>query len=107
MTIVAVNPAAPAAEEEPGSWWLVLLGGLAGQAARVAEADRRQAALLATVSHDLRAPLAAAKAEANISASFRMSPIVARTIDGNLTARYRDYLAAAQALCRHSSDQCR
>ena len=25
----------------------------------------------------------------------------------NLTARYRDYFAAAQALCRHSSDQCR
>ncbi len=47
---------------EPGSWWLVLLGGLAGQAARVAEADRGRAALLATVSHDLRAPLAAAKA---------------------------------------------
>jgi two-component system sensor histidine kinase KdpD len=47
---------------EPGSWWPVLLGGLAGQAARVAEADRGRAALLATVSHDLRAPLAAAKA---------------------------------------------
>ncbi len=48
---------------EPGSWGLVLLGGLAGQAARVAEADRGRAALLATVSHDLRAPLAAAKEE--------------------------------------------
>jgi two-component system sensor histidine kinase KdpD len=47
---------------EPGSWWLVLLGGLAGQTAQVAEADRGRAALLATVSHDLRAPLAAAKA---------------------------------------------
>ena len=47
---------------EPGSWWLVLLGGMAGQAARVAEADQARAALLATVSHDLRAPLAAAKA---------------------------------------------
>jgi len=47
---------------EPGSWWLVLLGGLAGQAARVAEADRGRSTLLATVSHDLRAPLAAAKA---------------------------------------------
>jgi hypothetical protein len=35
---------------EPGSWWLVLLGGMAGQAARVAEADRARAALLATVS---------------------------------------------------------
>ncbi len=40
---------------EPGSWWLVLLDGLAGQAARVAEADRGRAAMLATVSHDLRA----------------------------------------------------
>ena len=56
MTTVATKPA------EPGSWWLVLLGGLAGQAARVAEADRGRSTLLATVSHDLRAPLAAAKA---------------------------------------------
>jgi two-component system sensor histidine kinase KdpD len=56
MTTVAAKPAAP------GSWWLVLLGVLAGQAARVAEADRGRAALLATVSHDLRTPLAAAKA---------------------------------------------
>ena len=47
---------------DSGSWWPVLLGGLAGQAARVAEADRGPAALLAAVSHDLRAPLAAAKA---------------------------------------------
>jgi two-component system sensor histidine kinase KdpD len=47
---------------EPRSWWLVLLGGLAGQANRSAEADRERAALLAAVSHDLRAPLAAAKA---------------------------------------------
>jgi two-component system sensor histidine kinase KdpD len=47
---------------EPGSWWLVLLDGLARQAAQVAEADRGRAALLTTVSHDLRAPLAAAKA---------------------------------------------
>src|SRR5271154_6518456 len=69
MTTVAAEPAAPAADKErhrltaePGSWWLVLLGGLAGQAAQVAEADRGRAALLATVSHDLRAPLAAAKA---------------------------------------------
>ena len=49
MTTVAAQPA------EPGAWWLVLLGGLAGQATRVAEADRGRAALLATVSHDLRA----------------------------------------------------
>jgi two-component system sensor histidine kinase KdpD len=46
----------------PGPWWLVLLGSLAGQAAHVAEADRGRAALLAAVSHDLRTPLAAAKA---------------------------------------------
>src|SRR6478735_5837236 len=75
MTTVAAKPVAPAAEEqrhrpagsrvmaaEPGSWWLLLLGGMAGQAAQVAEADRARATLLATVSHDLRAPLAAAKA---------------------------------------------
>src|SRR6266567_7973259 len=84
MTTVPAKPARPAAEEErhqltalegvtatgsrpmtaePGPWWLVLLGGLAGQATRVAEADRGRVALLATVSHDLRAPLAAAKEE--------------------------------------------
>src|ERR1700734_2836689 len=63
MTTVAAKPAGnPIMTAEPGSWWLVLLGGLAGQAARVAEADRGRAALLAAVSHDLRAPLAAAKA---------------------------------------------
>jgi two-component system sensor histidine kinase KdpD len=39
-----------------------LLYGLASQAARSAEADRGRVALLATVSHDLRTPLAAAKA---------------------------------------------
>src|SRR5580704_2035362 len=41
-----------------GPWWLVLYG-LARQAAWATEADRGRAALLATVSHDLRAPLAA------------------------------------------------
>ena len=45
-----------------GPWWLVLLCDLAGQAARAREADRGRTALLATISHDLRAPLAAAKA---------------------------------------------
>src|SRR6201996_53019 len=59
---------------EPGSWWLVLLGGLAGQAAQVAEADRERAALLATVSHDLRAPLAAAKmAVSSLRADTRLT----------------------------------
>jgi len=81
MTAVTATPAAAAGEQRhrlaalegvtatgsrpiragPGSWWLALLGHLAGQAARAAQADRGRAALLATVSHDLRAPLAAAK----------------------------------------------
>src|SRR5690242_1669494 len=70
----------------PGSLWLILLGGLAGQAARVAEADRGRAALLATVSHDLRAPLAAAKAAVS----------GLRACDARLTADDRaDLLAAA------------
>jgi hypothetical protein len=55
MTTVAENrPGGRIMTAEPGSWWLVVLGGLTGQAARVAEADRERAALLATVSHDLR-----------------------------------------------------
>ena len=81
MTTVATKPA------EPGSWWLVLLGGLAGQAARVAEADRGRSTLLATVSHDLRAPLAAAKAAVS----------GLRADDARLTADDRaDLLAAAE-----------
>ena len=116
MTTVAVKPAALAAGEEryrltaldgvaecraagslpgsrlpataeSGSWWLVLLGDLAGQAARVAEADRGRAALLAAVSHDLRAPLAAAKAAVS----------GLRADDARLTADDRtDLLAAAE-----------
>jgi two-component system, OmpR family, sensor histidine kinase KdpD len=74
---------------EPGPWWLALLGGLAGQVAEVAEvaeADRERAALLATVSHDLRAPLAAAKAAVS----------GLRADDGRLTSDDRaDLLAAA------------
>jgi len=81
MITVAAKPA------EPESWWLVLLGGLAGQATRVAEADRGRAALLATVSHDLRAPLAAAKAAVS----------GLRTDGARLTAADRaDLLAAAE-----------
>src|ERR1700749_2124648 len=81
MTTVAAKPAAP------GSWWLVLLDGLARQAARVAEADRGRAALLPTVSHDLRAPLAAAKAAVS----------GLRADDARLTADDRtDLLAAAE-----------
>ena len=49
-------------QRRPGPWWPVLLCGLVSQAARTAEADRGRAALLAAVSHDLRTPLAAAKA---------------------------------------------
>src|ERR1700729_3421182 len=72
---------------DPASWWPVLLGGLAGQAARVAEADRGRAALLATVSHDLRAPLAAAKAAVS----------GLRADDARLTTDDRaDLLAAAE-----------
>ena len=70
---------------EPGPWWLVLLARLAGQVARVAEADRGRAALLATVSHDLRAPLAAAKVAVS---SLRAG-------DTRLTANDRDDLLAA------------
>jgi K+-sensing histidine kinase KdpD len=47
---------------QAGPWWLVLFRGLARHAAEATEADRGRAALLAAVSHDLRAPLAAAKA---------------------------------------------
>ena len=49
-------------QRRPGPWWLVLLCGLASHATRAAEVDRGRAALLAAVSHDLRTPLAAAKA---------------------------------------------
>src|ERR1700722_17067185 len=81
MTTVAAKPAAP------GSWWLVLLGGMAVQAARVAEAARARAALRATVSHDLRAPLAAAKAAVS----------GLRTGDARLTTDDRaDLLAVAE-----------
>jgi two-component system sensor histidine kinase KdpD len=53
MITVAVKPA------EPGSWWLVLLGGLAGQATRVAEADRADLLAAAEESLDRLAHLAA------------------------------------------------
>ena len=88
MTSVAAKPAGSRImTAEPGSWWLVLLAGMAGQAAQVAEADRARAALLATVSHDLRAPLAAAKAAVS----------GLRAGDARLTADDRtDLLAAAE-----------
>jgi two-component system, OmpR family, sensor histidine kinase KdpD len=54
------TPAGP--QRGPSPWWLGLLYGLASQATQAAEADRGRAALLAAVSHDLRTPLAAAKA---------------------------------------------
>jgi two-component system sensor histidine kinase KdpD len=63
MTTCAAEQPAPAAlRRQAGPWWLVLCRDLVRQAAQAAEADRGRAALLATVSHDLRAPLAAAKA---------------------------------------------
>jgi signal transduction histidine kinase len=75
MTTVPAKPAAPAAEEERHR--LTVLE----------EADRGRAALLATVSHDLRAPLAAAKAAVS----------GLRAGDARLTAYDRaDLLAAAE-----------
>jgi two-component system, OmpR family, sensor histidine kinase KdpD len=67
-----------------GPWWLALSGGLLWHAARASEADRGRTALLAAVSHDLRAPLAAAKA----AVSGMRSP------DARLTADDRDELLA-------------
>jgi two-component system sensor histidine kinase KdpD len=60
MTTGAAGQSVLAADEERHR--LALLCGLARQAARATDADRGRAALLAAVSHDLRAPLAAAKA---------------------------------------------
>jgi two-component system sensor histidine kinase KdpD len=75
MTTVPAKPAAPAAEEERHR--LTVLE----------EADRGRVALLATVSHDLRAPLAAAKAAVS----------GLRAGDARLTAYDRaDLLAAAE-----------
>jgi two-component system, OmpR family, sensor histidine kinase KdpD len=51
-----------ALRRQAGPWWLVLFCGLVWHAEQATEADRGRAALLTTVSHDLRAPLAAAKA---------------------------------------------
>ena len=63
MTIAAAEQPAPKVDEERHRLSaLEVLCGLAWQAARVTKADRGRAALLATVSHDLRTPLAAAKA---------------------------------------------
>jgi two-component system sensor histidine kinase KdpD len=67
------------------AWWPVLLGSLVRQAAQAAEADRGRAALLAAVSHDLRTPLAAAKAAVS----------GLRAADVPLTAGDRDELLAA------------
>jgi two-component system, OmpR family, sensor histidine kinase KdpD len=68
-----------------GPWWLVLLGGLANHATRTAEADRGRAALLAAVAHDLRTPIAAAKAAVS----------GLRSRDPRLSADDRDELLAA------------
>jgi two-component system sensor histidine kinase KdpD len=75
MTTVPVKPAAPAAQEERH------------RLTALEEADRERAALLATVSHDLRAPLAAAKAAVS----------ALRAGDARLTTDDRtDLLAAAE-----------
>lgn len=58
----AMNAEPTALRRRADPWWLVLFCGLARHAAQATEADRGRAALLAAVSHDLRAPLAAAKA---------------------------------------------
>ena len=58
----AMNAEAAALRRRADPWWLVLIRGLARHATQATEADRGRAALLAAVSHDLRAPLAAAKA---------------------------------------------
>ena len=60
------------------------LDALARQAARATEADRGRAALLTAVSHDLRAPLAAAKAAVS----------GLRSRDARLTAADREELLA-------------
>jgi two-component system, OmpR family, sensor histidine kinase KdpD len=72
-------------QRSPGPWWLVLLCGLASHASRTAEADRGRAALLAAVSHDLRTPLAAAKAAVSSL----------RSDDAPFTTDDRDELLAA------------
>ena len=74
-----------ASKRRPGAWWLVLLASLARLAAEAAEADRGRAALLAAVSHDLRTPLAAAKAAVS----------GLRAADVCLSAGDRDELLAA------------
>jgi two-component system sensor histidine kinase KdpD len=72
-------------QRSPGPWWLVLLCGLASHASQTAEADRGRAALLAAVSHDLRTPLAAAKAAVSSL----------RSDDAPFTTDDRDELLAA------------
>jgi two-component system sensor histidine kinase KdpD len=71
--------------EQPAPTWRVLFCELMRHAVRAAEADRGRAALLAAVSHDLRAPLAAAKAAVS----------GLRSCDARLTADDRAELLAA------------
>jgi len=73
-----------ALRRRPDLWWLVLLCGLARHAARATEADQARVALLTAVSHDLRTPLAAAKA----AVSCLRSP------DAHLTPGDREELLA-------------
>jgi two-component system sensor histidine kinase KdpD len=67
-----------------GPWGLVRRGAFARQAPRATDADRGRAALLTAVSHDLRAPLAAAKAAVS----------GLRSRDARLTAADREELLA-------------
>jgi signal transduction histidine kinase len=80
----ARRPGSEVTDAPAGPWWLVLRG-LARQAARATEADRGRAALLVTVSHDLRTPLAAAMAAVS---GLRLH-------DARLTATDREELLAA------------
>ena len=67
-----------------GPWWLDLFCGLVRHATQASAADRGRTALLTAVSHDLRAPLAAAKAAVS----------GLRSCDVRLTADDRDELLA-------------
>jgi two-component system sensor histidine kinase KdpD len=85
-TTTAARRRTPAVlQRRPGPWWLALLCGLASHATLAAQADRGRAALLAAVSHDLRTPLAAAKAAVS----------GLRSRDPRLSADDRDELLAA------------
>lgn len=84
QTAATERPTETVLRRWPGPAWLLLLRHLASRAARSAEADRGRAALLAAVSHDLRTPLAAAKAAVS----------GLRSLSSRLSADERDELLA-------------